>query len=302
MPLVAFIGVASQPQDMEQIARLRGAASGYPDQVLRVIRFFVNFTAANPDLQGPGKRRLATQRFLGQALSAKRSASTVRNWAQALQKFRVDADCPEIAIERVEDYRFMNGLKRLAAARTSATSKTAYPLETLAMFCQDRVLEGPDQQRRHLEFRCFWFLLLCTGNRPDNVCRASVVVEDDRVVMRWRNRKERAGGHAGVAYPFAWSIRPQEDIVARLSRLQAEPWLFNDPRNVAGAVNRWLTMEIFARGEDFKLTTGATRCRLSTLLRYKVEVTKEMTESHFEDVMDHKVVTSRKHYATETLM
>jgi hypothetical protein len=70
---------------------------------------------------------------------------------------------------------------------------------------------------------------------------------------------------------------------------------------VAGAINRWLEMECFARDLQLKITTGATRCRLSTFLRRKVEVTKEMTSGHFEEVMDHKIQTSRKHYATENL-
>jgi hypothetical protein len=228
-------------------------------------------------------------------------ASTLKQSTAAtyFQQLRfVKASRIDEAIQAVSGKNFARGIQRLKAENpTQKHLQSAWPnAREISVPTLPRAGERPVD--RYL--RAFWFCLIATGARPENLYRAvRVQLSEDgkHLLVTWGRRKGKRVVTVPLAYPFAWSTRPCQDVIDTLRELEK--------RSVESGRLEWgFTTAFPARrildfirplcGAGWSSTTG--RRRMSCVLVRRVQ-RGLMPESDYELYLDHKYSQGLAAYA-----
>jgi hypothetical protein len=296
MPRVGFIGTRVSTEDHERVDELLANGSGYSEQARRCLRYLVEFRQANLPEATSWSRARTLELFLAQMSRSHESFATTEGYATIIEKFQLDGAAPESGEERIRRFQLTNGLERAARMQGPLKVKEPTPLASLASLLTEQ--EPVDSKER--DYQAFWFLMIATGARPDNLLKggSEIEISNDVVRLRWTHRKERRGAHAYLRYPLTWSLPAPSWIPRRIAALGNEDWYFRNSNNIAGAVNAWLRSHFERNSARIRFTCKATRDRLSQLLLRLYE-SGEITKEKFEDLMDHQVTTAMRHYCHE---
>lgn len=137
---------------------------------------------------------------------------------------------------------------------------------------------------------CLWYLLVVTGQRPANLLKATFEILPTGLLLFYKGRKADKGTRRrGLLYKFAWSLQPSTTL--KLYMRDGVPKI-GTATNCATCINSWL------KGKGFgHLTSTSLRLRLDNVCRELLRVNR-ITEREYEDLMDHTMAVSDKHYCT----
>jgi hypothetical protein len=152
--------------------------------------------------------------------------------------------------------------------------------------------------RRDLIFQSLWYVMICTGCRPEELHTANIRLTSNALEVRYNGRKsESASGANYLRYPFSWSAAPPSTVQAFLKSGERFP-IIGTRRNVAACFNSWLVSFRPRQGmppPNLKVTSTCPRVRMDNVLRDQLD-DKLITIEVFERLMGHKVQVSDQSY------
>ena len=270
---------------------------------LRKLRTFyiVNRDIANLETWTPTDvvREWGAQAMTPQENKKGYSPKTVGGWTRDVRKHNIDPMKPEETEARLKNYIYMNGLKRAAMQEPPGNRRELRSVRELLRACHlpfsQRVGTPRPDEDAWLDRQVAWYVCVATGCRPSHIWGIiDAFIDETALYVQWGTRKYRSACRAHLRYLYCWSAPPPEHVRARLAArgLQALHRVGNGkPGEQSGPLLRWLQ----AASQDRGMVTGHARTRMTHILRHLVDVGR-ISELLFEELMDHQVKASFRHY------
>lgn len=307
MPRIAVVRGPVTDEDEAMFQKILDSASSYTEQAYRILKCLEAFLESN---QG----RFAVRRtppevqmslFHAQALAQGHAVRTVQTTQSICKAFGMRPGNMEAAGASIARKRFASGLDRMAANAPFIREKCYPGTKELLRLCHpENDPRGPADETGRL-MRAFWFMLIVTGARPDNLRNAPFDLNERGVYLYWGQRKIRAGARSCTLYPFLWTASPPTaEIWSTLQSVKVSGWGYiSTVSQIAPAVIRWIErMPRITTTDAGHWTSTTPRDNLVRCLLWLV-AGGVMSESRYEWLLDHKIQTARQYYqGTELAM
>ncbi len=298
-----YIGAPTGIEHDNQVDRLRAAAGRHKEVAYTYVRYLVDFYISNKrqiqeEKWSPAKIRV---RWAADALRCNYAVSTALRILKLLNRYNVDPEKPDEAIERIEVDVLTSGLTRLVGNRKPTNFRVTLTVHQLFAPLRSKHAGRTWQQKAaHQACRTAWYLCVATGCRISHVFDIiSVRYTPVGLEVDWGRRKVRFADRAGLMYRFSWSAEPPIDVREHLLSISASSPLriphYKDPST---AVLRWVRLH---QGGSLpvELCTGDSRTRMCSVLRMAVK-DGVIDAEEYTLLMDHLLSTADHSYRVET--
>ncbi len=224
--------------------------------------------------------------------------TTIRGWVKDVKKHRIEPRDLPGTLALLNEYVQGNGINRMADQHAPSNLRELRPINELIRCC---LIPPParNDAALWLDRQVAWYVCTATGCRPKHLWGVlDAYIDEEAIYVQWGRRKQRPACRTALKYRYCWSAAPPKHVRDRLERRGLMNLLgscTDDEDGQSGPLLRWLQRA----AEDATMMTGHARTRMSHILRALVKAGR-LTELEFEELLDHQVLTSFRHYRVST--